>query len=160
MAELIRSLELDSVIRDHPLIGSAPDNPRIEEEKRNVRVRAYLFAAKKSDDNDYHAMIADEYEQPTPEMTMTVEISGLPQGGPYRKRLEEVRSSFESHMASEDAYRVKGNSYEFYGRIPVWVEGSLLFDIDHPSGSVGPTGFRSSTAWEIHPVTTIEFVVP
>ena len=101
-----------------------------------------------------------EYEQPTPEMTMTVEISGLPQGGPYRKRLEEARSSFESHMASEDAYRVEGNSYEFYGRIPVWVEGSLLFDIHHASGSVGPTGFRSSTVWEIHPVTSIEFVVP
>ena len=160
VAELLGSLERDSAIRGHPLIGSAPDNARIEEEKRNVRVRAFLFAAKKSPDNDYHAMITDDYDQPTPEMTMTVEISGLPLEGPYRDRLEAVRSSFESHMESVDAYEVEGTDYEFYDSILVWIEGSLFFDIHHPSETVGPKGFRSSSVWEIHPVTAIDFVVP
>ena len=105
-------------------------------------------------------MIADDYDRPMPEMTMTVEISGLPQGGPYRERLEEARNSFESHMESVEAFEVEGTSYEFYENIPVWVEGSLFFDVHHPPGSVGPTGFRSSTVWEIHPVTAVEFIDP
>lgn len=158
--ELLMSLEPDEVIRSNPLISRASDNPRLSEEKRNVRVRAFLFAAKKSDDNDYHVMIADNDEQPTPDMTMTVEVSGLPEGGPDRDRLVAARDSFESYMNSLDSYEVSGTSYDFYSSIPVWVEGSLFFDVQHSSGDVGPIGYRSATVWEIHPVTSIEFIDP
>lgn len=37
------------------------------------------------------------------------------------------------------------------------LRGALFFDTDHPAGQVGPAGSRPSTAWEIHPVTFIEF---
>jgi hypothetical protein len=39
----------------------------------------------------------------------------------------------------------------------VKVTGSLFFDVDHKAGSVGPTGMRPKTAWEIHPVSDIQF---
>jgi hypothetical protein len=38
----------------------------------------------------------------------------------------------------------------------VQVTGSLLYDIDHAAGAVGPTGHRPKSAWEIHPVTSIQ----
>ena len=42
--------------------------------------------------------------------------------------------------------------------IPVRVTGSLFWDIEHPPpNTVGPTDRRPKTAWEIHPVTKIEF---
>jgi len=31
--------------------------------------------------------------------------------------------------------------------------------VDHAAGVVGPQGMRPSTAWEIHPVTKIEFEI-
>jgi hypothetical protein len=49
-----------------------------------------------------------------------------------------------------------GSSYRKYNHpIPVIVEGSLFFDIDHVAGVVGPQGMRPTTAWEIHPITKL-----
>ena len=39
----------------------------------------------------------------------------------------------------------------------VKIRGSIFFDTDHAAGTVGPTGFRPATAWEIHPVIYLEF---
>ena len=50
-----------------------------------------------------------------------------------------------------------GSYIKFTPAIPVKVQGSLFYDIDHEPGVIGPTGFRPKTAWEIHPVTDIEF---
>ena len=37
------------------------------------------------------------------------------------------------------------------------LKGSLFFDIDHTAGTVGPTGLRPNTAWEMHPIQAISF---
>jgi hypothetical protein len=49
-----------------------------------------------------------------------------------------------------------GSGYRKYTfPIPVVVDGSLFFDVDHAAGVVGPAGMRPQTAWEIHPVTRL-----
>jgi len=72
--------------------------------------------------------------------------------------LKEARTAFKDFFREHgDQF---GSSYKkFDPPIPVRVEGSLFFDLDHAAGVVGPQGMRPSTAWEIHPVTKIEFEI-
>ena len=35
---------------------------------------------------------------------------------------------------------------------------SAGFDVDHAAGVVGPGNFKPKTAWEIHPITKLEFL--
>ena len=41
------------------------------------------------------------------------------------------------------------------------ITGTLFFDVNHDGGSIGPRNYAGpTTAWEIHPVTAIEFGDP
>ena len=86
---------------------------------------------------------------------INVEISGLPSSGQFRTPLKQVRDKFKAYLGTE----ISGSGYHKFvdAPIPVTITGSLFYDIDHPPGVVGPTGMRPKTAWEIHPVTDIEF---
>ena len=49
-----------------------------------------------------------------------------------------------------------GPKYRVYDHpLPVIVEGPLFFDVDHGAGTVGPSGMKPRTAWEIHPITKL-----
>jgi hypothetical protein len=157
---LIESLPDEALMTDHdPPITTKSNSNRVAEEKRNVRVQAFLYAASREDDNDFHLIIGRAPH--LSEMYMTVEISGLPPpSSPHRSKLESARAAYKSFFEGH-SLGLPGTSYDFYDPpIPVQVSGSLFFDMSHVHGGrPGPEDLRDDipTIWEIHPVTRIVF---
>jgi hypothetical protein len=126
----------------------------VTEEDRKVRVSAFLYAASRENDNDFHLIIGRSPKSSP--VYMTMEISGLP---------PKNANSFAKKKSARDAYKkffgakLPGPSYHFYRPpIPVEIEGSLFFDITHAKGGhPGPKDLRPDipTIWEVHPVSDI-----
>ena len=145
----------ETMTHHHPPIG--PGSDRVKEEQRNVRLRGFLYAASRENDNDFHLIIGRD-PRAFPEMYMTMEVSGLPPGN---------TASFQVLKAVRDAYKkffggsLPGFGYEFpRPPVPVLIEGSLFFDITHAQGGrPGPQSLRDKmpTIWEVHPITKIVF---
>jgi hypothetical protein len=159
LKDLIESLTSDDDMLNHdPEITKDRDSDRVDEEKRNVRVRAFLYAASHEADNDFHLIIG---RPPTSsEMYMTIEVSGLPpQGSASFARLKSARDAYKGFFGGD----LPHTTYDFYDPpIPVEVEGSLFFDVSHgsdPNSHPGPGQLRPHipTIWEVHPVTKISF---
>ena len=155
--DLIEALPAEAEMTTHqPPITTDAGSGRVEEENRNVRVRAFLYAASREDDNDFHLIVGRDRDlEPT---YMTMELSGLPpEDSPHFSRLEGARESYKEFFGDE----LPGASYDFYDPpIPVEVQGSLFFDMSHAHGSrPGPDSLRPAmpTIWEIHPITDIQF---
>jgi len=153
---LIASLVADDKMTAHkPKIETTASSGRVKEENRNVKVKAFLYAASREDDNDFHLIIG---RAPTksPEMYMTMELSGLPpKNSPALAQLTTARKSFKDFFGTD----LPGSSYDFYDPpIPVTIAGSLFFDMSHSTGQrPGPPSLKSRmpTIWEVHPVTEI-----
>jgi hypothetical protein len=156
--DLIASLAAENSMKNHnPAITTDASSNRVSEEKRNVKVRTFLYAASKENDNDFH-LILGRSPNAAPEMYMTMELSGLPpSGSPSFAKLDSARSAFKSFFGSD----LPGSNYDFYDPpIPVEVEGSLFFDMSHANGSrPGPSSLRSQmpAIWEVHPITRMVF---
>jgi hypothetical protein len=156
LKDLIDTLEAHNKMKNHPDLSTDRNNNRVAEERRSVRVTAFLYAASLEDDNDYHLIVGRDPSKS--EKYMTVEISGLP---------PDTSDAFEKLNTARDAYfeffgdGLPGTSYDFYDPpIPVEIEGSLFFDMSHATGSrPGPATLRPRmpVVWEIHPVTKIVF---
>lgn len=155
---LIGSLAPESTMANHmPPITTAASSNRVAEEKRNVRALVFLYAASKEDDNDFH-LILGRAPGSTPAVYLTMELSGLPPtSSPAFAKLKAARTAFKNFFGSD----LPGSRYDFYSPpIPVEIEGSLFFDINHASGSrPGPASLRSRmpVVWEVHPITKIVF---
>lgn len=157
MKDLVESLVADeTMINRQPKISRSADSDRVSEEERNVEVFAFLYAASREKDNDYHLIIGRDPDE-AEKIFMTMEISGLP---------PVTSDSFEQIKSARDSYKgffpkLPGFSYFFYDPpIPIKVGGSLFFDMSHSSGSKpGPSKLRPfiPTIWEIHPITEIIF---
>jgi len=155
--ELIETLPaIEDMTSHEPPITTDATSGRVDEENRNVRVLAFLYAASREDDNDYHLILgrAPDLEP----MYLTMELSGLPpQESVHFSTLEAAREAYKGFFGDD----LPGASYDFYDPpIPVEVEGSLFFDMSHSSGSrPGPASLRDDmpTIWEVHPVTHILF---
>lgn len=138
-------------------ITTKSSSGRVAQENRNVAVRAFLYAASREDDNDFHLIIGLAPDAST-ELYMNIEVSGLP---------PKNSSAFKTLSAAREAYKdffgnkLPGTSYDFYDPpIPVEIEGSLFFDVNHLTGGrPGPQSLRDNipTVWEIHPISRIEF---
>ncbi len=130
---------------------------RVNAERHNVRVKGFIYAFKYEGDHDYHVILGDDPAIGSGEF-LNVEVSGIPVGGTNanRKRLIDVRNDFRQ------AFHLTGGGPQGYKRphrpVPVRITGSLFWDVDHAPGVVGPSGMRPRTAWEIHPVSAIEFL--
>jgi len=155
---LIASLPADTRMKNHrPRISKEAASDRVNEEKRNIRVRAFLYAASREDDNDFHLIIGTA-RNAGPPTCMTMELSGLPPSSSrsYR-RLKKARDAYKAFFGTN----LPGMSYDFYPTpIPVEIEGSLFFDISHADGQhPGPQSLRPfiPTIWEVHPITRIVF---
>jgi hypothetical protein len=155
---LINSLTKEATMIDHiPEIKTASTSNRVDEEKRNVRVKAFLYAASREDDNDFH-LIVGRSPTKTPELYMTMELSGLPSSSSqFFNKLKAARAAYKDFFAQN----LPGTSYDFYDPpIPIQVEGSLFFDMSHASGQrPGPKSLKSRmpVIWEVHPITKIVF---
>lgn len=138
-------------------IKTTTTSNRVAEEKRNVRIKVFLYAASREDDNDFHLILGRDPDK-TPESYMTMELSGLP---------PESSAAFAKLKAARDAYKaffggdLPGLSYDFYDPpIPVKIEGSLFWDASHAKGQrPGPKSLKSRmpTVFEVHPITKITF---
>ncbi|HEX8709043.1 MAG TPA: hypothetical protein VF723_12420 [Pyrinomonadaceae bacterium] len=174
LEDLLASLpSIEEMVAHEPPITLGPDSRRVHPEKRNVRVRAFLYAAKREKDNDFH-LIVGRRANAAPKMFMTMEISGLPDtanphyeesGLPdpsapsYKrtvKKIERARKAFKDYFGPE----VPKLGYDFYPHLPILIEGALFFDMTHSSGQrPGPEKLRPDmpTIWELHPVTGLVF---
>ena len=137
---------------------------RVEEELHNVRVRGWLKAVKyekfdesgedREGDNDFHLVISNYHYANSKERFFNVEVSGLPEltGDDY-DILHTTRTGMGEILDGINLPR--GKYYKPTSPIRVEVEGSLYFDGSHYPNTVGPSGMRPKTVWEIHPVTSI-----
>ena len=141
------------------------DTERVAAENRNVTVAAYLVAAKKEGDNDFHFILQDK-DCDSPECRLTVEVSGIPRLNGSKADLKTARQYFEEQWPLYSGHSdVPGSGNYLFFETPIFVRvtGSAFYDADHPvnpatgTGPVGPTGFKTGSAWEIHPVTSFEF---
>jgi hypothetical protein len=153
---LIESLVTDDKMVAHkPKIKTTASSDRVTEEKKNVKVKAFLYAASREADNDFHLIIGRATTK-SPEMYMTMEVSGLPpQNSPALTELTAARDAFKTFFGTD----LPGMTYDFYDPpIPVTIAGSLFFDMSHATGQrPGPASLKSRmpTIWEVHPVTSI-----
>jgi hypothetical protein len=156
LKKLIETLPKHDAMKHHqPPITVAATSGRVAEEKRNVRVTAFLYAASRENDNDYHLIIGRS--RTAAPVYMTIEISGLPpSNSPAFARLKAARTAYKNFFPN-----LPGSGYDFYQPpVPVEVEGSLFWDASHATGSrPGPQQLRPKmpVVWEIHPVSEILF---
>jgi len=156
--DLIESLTPDKDMKNHvPKIKTDAKSNRVAEEKRNIRVRAYLYAQSREDDNDFHLILGRE-PGARPERYITMELSGLPPSSSASfKKLNAARNAYKKFFKND----LPGVGYEFpRPPVPVLIEGSLFFDMNHASGSKpGPKALRPNmpTVWEVHPITKMKF---
>jgi hypothetical protein len=146
----------EAMVHHHPQIGTDEGSNRVSEEVRNIRLRAFLYAASREDDNDYHLIVGGDQGQPPTYMTM--EISGLPPAeSPASATLKAARDAFKGFFGDQ----LPAASYDFYDPpIPIDIAGSLLFDMSHATGSrPGPQDLRPHmpVVWEVHPISAIVF---
>jgi hypothetical protein len=162
LRDLIDSLvaEEDMVFHDPP-IGKGSTSGRVQEEERNVRVDAFIYAASRENDNDYHLIIGRDPDL-TPEIYMTMELSGLPPASKAsHKKLKAARNAFKKFYDENLDGKLPGLTYDFPDPpIPVRIDGSLFFDITHATGTrPGPKSLKSRmpVIWEVHPITKMVF---
>ncbi len=159
LKNLIKSLAAEADMKNHnPKIGTGPTSKRVKEEDRNVHVKAFMYAVSREADNDFHLIIGRD-PQATPEMYMTMELSGLPPASsPAFAQLNAARDSFKKFFG-DHGESLPGSGYVFPDPpVPVVIEGSLFFDMTHASGSrPGPKSLKSRmpVIWEVHPITKI-----
>jgi hypothetical protein len=129
-------------------------NPRVQEERRNVQVTCWVFNAKKEGDDDFHVIIGNSPD-PTKAKFLNVEVSGTVRGGPDAKILVQIRKDLKAFMG----VTIPSGDYTRLAPKKAKVTGSLFFDADHSPGTIGPLKpepHRPQTVWEIHPVFAIE----
>lgn len=158
LKDLIETLpDHQSMVRHDPHISTSANSERVEEEERNVEVSAFLYAASRENDNDYHLIVGRDPAN-SEKIFMTMEISGLPpETSEFFDTLESARNAYKDFFGNN----LPGLGYDFYNPpIPIKIAGSLFFDMSHATGSrPGPSKLRPfmPVVWEVHPVTSIEF---
>jgi hypothetical protein len=161
---LIKTLPAESTMIHHnPPIGIGATSKRVKEEERNVHVTAFMYAASREADNDFHLIIGLG-PNITPDMYMTMELSGLPPANSAAfPKLKAARDAFKSFFTSIGG-QLPGTTYDFYHPpIPVQIDGSLFFDMSHASGGrPGPPSLKSRmpVIFEVHPITKIVLKKP
>ena len=162
LKDLIKSLAPEKDMKNHnPKITTDAKSNRVKEEKRNVRVPVFLYAASRENDNDFHLILGRDPDK-SPEIYMTMELSGLPPSSSASfKKLKAVRDTFKNFFDENFGGNMPGLSYDFYDPpIAVEVEGSLFFDMSHASGTrPGPKSLKSRmpVIWEVHPISKMTF---
>ncbi len=124
-----------------------------------MHVTAFIYAASREADNDFHLIIGRD-PKATPEIYMTMELSGLPPAGSASfTQLKAARDAFKKFFKTDLGGKLPGLTYDFYDPpVPVQIDGSLFFDMTHAQGPhPGPPSLKSRmpVIWEVHPITKI-----
>ena len=149
------------MINHNPKINTTATSDRVQEEKRNIHVDAFIYAASRESDNDFH-MIVGLAPNAGEEVYMTMELSGLPpQTAASFPQLNAARTSFKTFFSTQAGGTLPGSTYDFYQPpLGITIEGSLFFDMTHAKGSrPGPASLKGHmpVIWEVHPVSNIVF---
>jgi hypothetical protein len=152
LPQFLNTLFPDSDMKPVVRALSKPYAQRAIQEDKMVTVKnVFLLAYAREEDNDYHLILTNSNRT----IFFNAELSGLPANSANAyQTLKRVRTKFESFPGG-----INCGNYTFLST-PLKIlsiKGSLFFDVDHPAGRVGPSGSRPATAWEIHPVTEIQF---
>ena len=144
---------------DHVMVAQFPqlrgtrgnDTPRVAPERRNVKVRAWLYWAERESDRDFHVILGNTAQLTSATLFMNTEVSGLPEANPTKRpfpqRLSDIRALLAKHPHKRGL---------FVNPVPVEVTGSLFWDGQHRAPhTVGPEGLRPTKAWEVHPIKQI-----
>lgn len=156
LKDVIDGLPSESSMLDQH-ISKDKKSGRVPDEDRNVRVTAWLYAASREGDNDFHLIIGRDPSLAN-QMYMTMEVSGLPtKTAPSYKAIKKARDAYTTFFKDN----LPGTGYDFPDP-PVKLEigGSLFFDVTHATGGrPGPKTLRPHmpVIWEVHPVTFLEF---
>jgi hypothetical protein len=137
------------------LVENKRSTTRVEEEQRNVTIETcYIHFMIREKDNDYHLIVGDNADREKSKF-FNVEVSGLPasSSSPGYTQLANARKAFQNRFGTY--------CKSYYDRemkpVKVRISGSLFYDIGHGDSVIGPKGYRPTSAWEIHPVTALEF---
>src|SRR5262249_10736982 len=119
------------------------------------------YAASRESDNDFHLIVGRD-PKTTPELYMTMELSGLPpKNAASFAALSDTRDAFKSFFSDNAGGSLPGTTYDFYDPpLAITVEGSLFFDMTHATGSrPGPASLKGHmpVIWEVHPISKIVF---
>jgi hypothetical protein len=137
-------------------LGITNSTPRVSDENRNRDITtSYLYAIARESDNDFHMIIGDANSAAG--NLLNCEASGNPPSSQSSyTNINAVRSYLKTYFGTDFCGQSGYTKFTPAIRITV-LKGSLFFDIDHAAGTVGPTGLRPNTAWEMHPIRTITF---
>ena len=130
---------------------------RVSEEQHRVQVNAWLYATKMEPDEDWHCIVGTKPGTGTPRY-LTCEVTGLTTSDypADHDELMRARMAFFDMMNAAHAAPPTNDKYLVPSTpIPVRIEGSLFFDMDHKKGTVHAGAIKPDTAWEIHPVSSI-----
>jgi len=153
VAELQARIPRDDVMLGHDPELTRQSMDRAPEERRMVHVDAWIYAIKYESDNDWHLITGTDPGAGEVHY-FNAEISGLPnKTSPAFVPLQEARASLAAIL---DTDLPGPGSYRKYDPpIAVTIEGALFYDVDHAPGVVGPGDMKPTTAWEIHPITSL-----
>ena len=150
VGDVLNFLPCDSTMKQK---GIKDKTRRLPEEDFNICIdTAYLFSIELEEDGDLHLLIGDIIDSIKTNL-MTVEVSGLPdRRNPSFETLLEVRKTlYDEYPKCFTGKRVRPTK-KFR---KVSITGSLFFDNRHPATG---KAHRPTTAFEIHPITSIEFL--
>ncbi len=129
-------------------------------ESRNVYIReAYVFYVKKEQDGDFHLIIGDTLNGEQINL-MTAEISGLPLDTTttaYEMLKRARRQLYERYPDFFEGEKIRKYVRPTKNFPEIEIRGSLFFDTRHAAGTVGTGTLKPETAWEIHPITYLNF---
>jgi hypothetical protein len=153
---LIASLPTDDSMQNHdPVITRDASMTRVDQEQRNVRIKAWVYAIKYEADQDWHMIVGSDSNGDNQTEYFNTEVSGLPPSdSDAYDTLLKVRQSL-ADILGKDQLPGPGN-YATYQPFAVIIEGSLFYDVDHAPGVVGPGDMKPHSSWEIHPITHLE----
>lgn len=124
----------------------------VQEEKMVTLKNVFLKAYNREKDNDYHLILCDNGQT----IFFNAEVSALPRNNVTSfQTLKKIRNNFETFPGEK---KCGGNYVQFDPPIKILqLKGSIFFDTDHAAGKIGPPGAKPNTAWEIHPIASIQF---
>lgn len=140
-----------------------PDSPQGStlHEGDLVKTECYirLIAWEKAGDSDYHLQATHSRDGSERCVIMEVPdpgVAGVPAA--LQTRFRNMRSNLESKLLHGVAFSSSGNLMN-HG-VHVEVTGQLFYDTHHQSdpSSRGKRGMKAANAWELHPVTAIQFL--
>ncbi|MEI6488818.1 MAG: hypothetical protein WCP52_07645 [Bacteroidota bacterium] len=131
-------------------------SPRSAVEQRNIQVTGWLYTYAREGDEDYHLIIGNSNKK-TGLKLMSAEISGLPKSTASSfTKLSDARTQFTQVILHGENYCSGFTKKLLKNPIKVTITGSVFYDTHHASGGSGTGIYKSTTPWEIHPVTSIK----